>query len=161
FWLILAPSALAQTPSGASTPTPTFSLQPGTVEGNINDTVPSVRYSFNANSNDSVSISMDTTSGDLDPFLNLYGPDGVLVDHNDDRASGDHNSLIALTLTEAGNYTIEATRFSQADTVTSGTFRLTLAISGAQSGTTPSDPLSVPPNFTVTFTTIDYQNVIA
>src|SRR5262249_46530723 len=77
------------------------------------------------------------------------------------RASGDHNSLIALTLTEAGTYTIEATRYSETDTVTSGTFRLTLAISGSQSGTTPSDPLSVPPNFNVTFTTIDYQNVIA
>ncbi len=169
--LLIAPSVFAQTPtnvpsptstpSGANTPPPTFALQPGTVEGNINDTVPSVRYSFAASSGDSVSISMDTTSGDLDPFLNLFGPDGALVDHNDDRASGDHNALIALTLTSTGTYVIEATRYAETATATSGTFRLTLAISGSQSGSTPSDPLSVPPNFTVTFTTIDYQNVIA
>ncbi len=80
---------------------PIFPLSPGTVEGNINDAVPSVRYSFDANADDSVSISMDTTSGDLDPFLYLYAPDGSLLERNDDRESGNRNALIALTLTQA------------------------------------------------------------
>ena len=58
-------------PGQPATPAPVFPLQPGTVEGNINDAAPSVRYSFDANADDSVSISMETTSGDLDPFLFL------------------------------------------------------------------------------------------
>src|SRR5690348_15217086 len=70
-----------------ATQVPVFPLQPGTVEGNINDSAPSVRYSFDANADDSVTISMDTTSGDLDPFLSLYAPDGSLVENNDDRES--------------------------------------------------------------------------
>ncbi len=158
--LICLTAALAS--AQESTPVPTFPLQPGTVEGNINDSAPSVRYSFDASADDSVSISMDTTSGDLDPFLSLYAPDGSLVDRNDDRESGNRNALIALTLTQRGTYTIEATRFQQADSPTSGTFRLTLSIAGSGGGGgTPGDPLSVPPSFSVDFTQIDYQSVVA
>ena len=84
------------------------------------------------------------------------------MESNDDRESGNRNALIALTLTQRGTYTIEATRFEQADTRTSGTFRLTLAIAGTQgSGGTPGDPLSSPPNFSVDFSIIDTQNVVA
>src|ERR1043165_2816999 len=88
---VLAQTATRQapsTPSPTATQIPVFPLQPGTVEGNINDSAPSVRYSFDANADDSVTISMDTTSGDLDPFLSLFGPDGKLIEGNDDRESG-------------------------------------------------------------------------
>src|SRR5215213_5292354 len=166
--LLIAAPVLAQTATPTPAPSPTatqisvFPLQPGTVEGNINDSAPSVRYSFDANSDDSVTISMDTTSGDLDPFLSLFGPDGTLIERNDDRESGNRNALIALTLNQRGTYTIEATHFEQADTRTSGTFRLTLAIAGTQgNGGTPGDPLSNPPNFSVDFSIIDTQNVVA
>ncbi len=140
---------------------PVFPLRPGTVEGNINDSAPSVRYSFDANADDSVSISMETTSGDLDPFLFLYAPDGTLVERNDDRESGNRNALIALTLTQRGTYVVEATRFEQANVSSSGTFRLTLTIAGTQTTGTPNDPLSAPPGFSVDFSIIDYQNVVA
>ena len=157
--LLIAMPVLAQTPT--ATEQPVFPLSPGTVEGNLNDAVPSVRYRFDANADDSVSISMDTTSGDLDPFLNLYAPDGSLLERNDDRESGNRNALIALTLTQPGTYVIEATRFAQTETRTSGTFRLTLAVAGSQTTGSPDDPLSVPPNFGVDFTLIDFQNVVA
>ncbi|MFN8563948.1 MAG: PPC domain-containing protein [Anaerolineae bacterium] len=143
------------------TTVPVFPLKPGTIEGNLNDAAPVVRYSFDANADDSVSISMETTSGDLDPFLFLYAPDGTLVERNDDRESGNRNALIALTLVRRGTYIIEATRFEQASAPTSGTFRLTLTISGAQATGTPGDPLSAPPTFAVPFTIIDYQSVVA
>ena len=42
-----------------------------------------------------------------------------------------------------------------------GTFRLTLSIAGAQATTTPTDPLSAPPGFTVPFTVVDYGIVTA
>lgn len=155
--LMIAAPAFAQQP----TTVPVFPLKPGTIEGNINDAAPLVRYSFDASADDSVSISMETTSGDLDPFLFLYAPNGALVERNDDRESGNRNALIALTLPQRGTYVIEATRFDQASALTSGTFRLTLALSGAQATGTPTDPLSAPPNFTVPFTIIDYQSVVA
>jgi hypothetical protein len=152
-------SLLAQ--EATPTPAPVFPLQPGTVEGNINDIAPSVRYRFDAAADDSVTISMDTTSGDLDPFLLLYAPDGTLIERNDDRESGNRNALIALTLTQRGTYVVQATRFEQADTQTSGTFRLTLSIAGTEQTGTPGDPLSTPPSFPVDFSLIDFQNVVA
>ncbi len=154
---LMAAPTWAQT----TTPTPVFPLKPGTVEGNINDSAPSVRYSFDANAGDSVTISMDATSGDLDPYLQLFGPDNRLVDRNDDRESGNRNALIALTLTQAGTYVIQATRFDQTGTTTSGTFRLTLTIAGTQSTDQPADPLSVPPSFGVDFSIIDFQAVVS
>ncbi len=156
--ILLSPAlpALAQ----QATEVPVFPLQPGTVEGNINDAAPRVRYSFEAAAGDSVTIHMDTTSGDLDPFLSLFAPDGTLVERNDDRESGNRNATIALTLAQRGTYTVEATRFDQAQT--SGTFRLSLAVAGSQGGgTPPDDPLSVPPQFPVDFVIVDYQNVVA
>ncbi|MCC6804084.1 MAG: PPC domain-containing protein, partial [Anaerolineae bacterium] len=126
--LVVVLPVFAQQP----TTVPVFPLKPGAIEGNINNAAPVVRYSFDASADDSVSISMETTSGDLDPFLFLYAPDGTLVERNDDRESGNRNALIALTLPQQGTYVIEATRFEQASVLTSGTFRLTLALSGAQ-----------------------------
>ncbi len=155
------PATPTSPPAPTATTAPIFPLGPGTVEGNLNDAISSVRYRFDANADDSVTISMDTTSGDLDPFLNLYAPDGSLLERNDDRESGNRNALIALTLTQRGTYVIEATRFEQSEARTSGTFRLTLAVSGAQATGVPGDPLSVPPSFGVAFTLIDYQNVVA
>ncbi|MCZ2098888.1 MAG: PPC domain-containing protein, partial [Anaerolineae bacterium] len=155
--LVVVLPAFAQQPTSV----PVFPLKPGAIEGNINNAAPVVRYSFDASADDSVSISMETTSGDLDPFLFLYASDGTLVERNDDRESGNRNALIALTLPQQGTYIIEATRFEQASALTSGTFRLTLTLSGAQATGTPTDPLSVPPNFAVPFTIIDYQNVVA
>jgi len=162
-WLALLLLSLIALPALAqeATSVPVFPLQPGTIEGNINNAAPSVRYSFEANTDDSVSISMDSTSGDLDPLLFLYAPDGSLVERNDDRESGVRGALIALTLTRRGTYTIEATRFEQANGSSTGTFRLTLGITGTQATNTPDDPLSAPPNFTVPFSVIDYGAVTA
>jgi hypothetical protein len=149
-------------PTETSIPTattaPVFPIGPGSIEGNINDTFSSARYSFEASRDDSVTIRMETTSGDLDPFLSLYGPDGSLIGRNDDEASGNRNSLIALTLAESGSYIIEATRFAESSSA--GTFRLTLAIAGTQSTQTPTDPLSAGPDFAVQYTTLVYGDVV-
>jgi hypothetical protein len=146
------------TPAPTATTAPVFPIRPGSIEGNINDAFSSVRYSFEANRDDSVTISMETTSGDLDPFLSLYDEDGTLVGRNDDAAGGNRNSLIALTLAQSGTYIIEATRFPEGRST--GTFRLTLAIAGTQSTQTPTDPLSADPTFPVPFTRLDYGDVV-
>lgn len=164
--LALLPSlALAQTPTPTEPPpattTPVFPLRPGTIEGNINDAVPSVRYSFEARADESATIRMETTSGDLDPFLFLYAPDGSLLERNDDEASGVRSARIALTLTQTGTYVVEATRFAQAGASSSGTFRLTLAIAGGQVDPIPTDPLANRPDFGVDYTIIAYQDIAA
>jgi hypothetical protein len=146
------------TPAPTATTAPVFPIRPGSIEGNINDAFSSARYSFDANRDDSVTIRMETTSGDLDPFLSLYGPDGTLVGRNDDEASGNRNSLIALTLADGGTYTIEATRFAEGSST--GTFRLTLAIAGTQSTQTPTDPLSAGPDFAVQYIALDYGDIV-
>ncbi len=147
--------------SPTTTSLPVFPLSPGSIEGNINDTFPAVRYSFNATSGDSVTIRMQTTSGDLDPLLTLYAPDGSVIGRNDDETTGSRAARIALTLPQSGQYEIEATRFTPESTtgvLTSGTFRLTLTLSGTTIEQTPVDPLNASPDFGVPFTDITNQN---
>lgn len=152
---LLALAAAAQ--DATPTPLPTFPITPGSYEGNISDSFYSVRYSFEAAEGDVVTISMNNTSGNLDPFLFLFGPGDVLVDSNDDVGPGDRNSRIEYTVERAGSYVIEATRFDGERGTTSGTYRLVLALQGAQGGEESVDPLSLPPAFGVAFNFLDYE----
>ncbi|MBK9750408.1 MAG: PPC domain-containing protein [Chloroflexi bacterium] len=85
-------------------------------------------YVFSADAGSQVSISMNNTSGTLDPTLYLIGPSGILVAENDDAVAGENtNSLIAdLTLPESGQYIIIATHFGALYGGTTGTYTLTL-----------------------------------
>jgi hypothetical protein len=128
------------------TPLPAFRLGPGsTIEGNIVANSPSLRYQFDATVGDTVSIRMDTTSGDLDPFLTLFGPDQELVEQDDD-SGGARNAAITTTLSRTGTYTVEASRYTQGAQPSAGTFRLSLEIAGS-SVENPTDPLASVPNF--------------
>jgi hypothetical protein len=51
------------------------------------------------------------TSSDVDTYLLLEGPDGDVVDENDDRNDGSYNSEIVLELPGSGEYTIWATTY--------------------------------------------------
>ncbi len=135
-----------------------FPITPGSYEGNINDTTFSVRYSFEAQEGDTVTITMETTSGDLDPFLLLLGPTGRLLATNDDRETGVRDAQIVQSITRSGTYTIEATRFDQETGTSSGTFRLTLEVSGAVEQT-EIDPLSAPPPYGVDYTFVDFEEI--
>ncbi|MDX2162000.1 MAG: pre-peptidase C-terminal domain-containing protein [bacterium] len=146
-------------PTPTSTPIPVFPLQAGSIEGNINDAIPLARYSFTGSRDEGVAITMDTTSGSLDPFVILYGPDGSQIASNDDRAPGERNAAISISLPASGTYTIEATRFSQGETLSTGTFRLTLTRSNVQPTGTPGDPLAERPNFGVPYTVVAYQDL--
>jgi hypothetical protein len=81
FWRLLFVLTLALLSSPArgqtSTPPAAFPITPGNAfEGHINNTLFSVRYSFDAQAGDSLTIRMDATSGDLDPYLLLFSPSG-------------------------------------------------------------------------------------
>ncbi len=143
--LALGPAAAQEPPT--PTPAPVFPISPGSVEGNISDAQPVVRYRFDARSGDVITIGMDATSGSLDPFLVLLGPDNELVEQDDDGGSG-RNAAITATLGRAGRYVIEAARYGAGGAQTTGTFRLTLTIAGlSNGGGVPTDPLATMPEF--------------
>ncbi len=85
-------------------------------------------YVFTAQAGDLINLSMNATSGTLDPTLYLVGPFGNLVAENDDAVVGENrNSLIAnLTLPESGQYIIIASHFGALYGGTTGTYSVTL-----------------------------------
>jgi hypothetical protein len=135
-----------------------FPIPPGSIEGNINDTFFSTFYSFEVVAEDVITIVMDATSGDLDPFTTLYSPNGDILLFNDDEPdSGSRNSRIDYTAESEGMLIIEATRFDRVEGLTSGTYRLTLSIEGASQVPVEIDPLTIPPTFAVDFAQIEYD----
>ena len=132
---------------------PIFPLSVGIpAEGNIGAATPSATFRFTAPANAAVTLTLRRTSGDLDPFLALFDPNGIPIGQNDDFEPTSRDARLEVQLDVAGTYTVEAARFDQAAGTTSGTYRLTLEIEGV-SGVLPGlDPLSRPPQFGVAFT---------
>jgi len=99
------------------------------ISGRITSTQYAVIYPFNANEGDIIDVSMQATSGDLDPFLIVLDPSGAEIARNDDDAlSGTFNSLIAgLRLTQTGRHAVVATRFFQRVGDSTGEFNLSIS----------------------------------
>ena len=148
--------AVTQTPT--TPPIPILPLESGTIDGSITESSPRARYSFTGRRDEGITITMETTSGNLDPVLSLIGPDGRQIATNDDRAVGDRNAQITLSLPTNGLYVIEAARFNQGEMLSSGTFQLTLTRSTAPPPGTPNDPQQ-PPDFGVPVETLAYGAV--
>jgi len=99
-----------------------------TVQGTINDRQPEVLYEFDGQAGDVVTIEMIALNGDLDPYLSLLDSDGGLLISNDDIASDNYNSRIEYySLPADGVYRIVASRYSQADGISTGSYSLTLS----------------------------------
>jgi Flp pilus assembly protein TadD len=107
--------------------------------GQIGEDVPTLRYAFEAQAGDIVTINMNVVSGDLDPLLILLGPNGGEIARNDDAEGGtSRDSLLnGITIPDSGTYTIMATRFQEALGTTEGTFTLTLTGTGGGVVVTP------------------------
>jgi hypothetical protein len=88
------------------------------------------RYTFDGTMGQQVVISMNQTSGTLDPYLYLITPDGYVIDQADFGGTGinaripENSNTGVFTLPQTGRYIIEAT--SQATGQTGG-YQLTLA----------------------------------
>jgi Metallo-peptidase family M12/Bacterial pre-peptidase C-terminal domain/Domain of unknown function (DUF4214) len=126
-------------------PTPSCSETPithGTINGAISNSdcaspsrgVPHFadRYTFDATMGQQISITLNQTSGNLDPYLYLIGPDGFVVDQAEFGSAG-FNARIpetanagVLTLPQTGRYTIEATSSSPGQT---GGYELIFSVS--------------------------------
>jgi len=78
------------------------------------------RYSFNGTAGERLSIQMSRSSGDLDPYLYLIGPDGYFVAQSDNGGGGVLDARIpvtnSFTLPYTGTYVVEATSFLRQQT---------------------------------------------
>lgn len=100
-------------------------IQYGTsLTGNIDATTPSVTYAFWGRAGDVVRVTMDRSTGDLDPVVNLRSADGQTVLFSDDDGGANRNARIdRFSLPTTGVYLVEATGFSGG----SGSYVLVLA----------------------------------
>ncbi len=93
------------------------------VRGAINDATPAEDWTFVGLTDQVISLLVVGISGDLDPVLQVIGPDGTVVAENDDRDSLVTDAgLEALTLPADGLYTIRVTRYG----ATIGEYELTV-----------------------------------
>ena len=103
------------------------------VRGLLIDTRPVEEWTFAGHADQVVSLIVVARSGNLDPVLQLIGPDNVLVARNDDLDSLVFDAgLEAFVLPVDGTYTVRVTRYEGAEGTTSGEYELTLTPGFAQ-----------------------------
>jgi large repetitive protein len=79
-------------------------------------------WTFNANSGDSLVLRMGAAN--LNPWIQLYGPDGKLVGSAGTGVTGNRDTTLFITATNSGLFTVVASAF---DLNQSGTYLLNLA----------------------------------
>ncbi len=131
----------------------------GTYFGEITDANPIDRYSFEGLEGQEIIITMDAlVNSNLDATLNLLDSNGELVQTDDD--SGENrNARIIFTPRISDTFTIEALRYQSNPPLTTGSYVLTLSITGdTGSGI---DPLNIPPDFGVDFETTIFDTSVS
>src|SRR5690554_2020989 len=89
--------------------------------GILDENQPSFTTSFEMKAGESVIVMADATSGNLDTYLSLMNPAGVVVAENDDRDYRQRNSAVGYTAKKDGTYTVTLSRF---DDTSDGGYRL-------------------------------------
>lgn len=104
-----------------------------TFTGSIDNTIWSKDYVITLVEGQSVLITMEATSGDLDSYIELYSPASLMVSANDDRntAAGILDSALGYTAPTGGDYTVRATRYQQDTGTSTGDYTLTITIGDA------------------------------
>ena len=125
--------AATATPRPTSTPRPQTISYGQTKTGSLSSSDWYDRYEFRAQAGDLISISMNRTSGGLDPQLDLRSSSGVYLIGNNDRTSANNDALISnYLIADSGAYQIRARRRSG-----SGNYRLTLSKAEPTATNTP------------------------
>lgn len=102
------------------------------VRGVIVDAQDYLTYSFEAEANDVVSVSMTSVSGSLDTLVQLVGPNGNLLDVNDDFNNSTNSTINGYRILQTGTHTVVATRYGKEFGGTEGEFSLVVSQSTAQ-----------------------------
>jgi hypothetical protein len=85
--------------------------------GELSAVFPTEILEFSGSVGQTLTLTMEAASGDLDPVLRLIGPNGDLMAENDDaddRALGTSAQLTGINLPADGTYRLEAARFDGA-----------------------------------------------
>lgn len=121
-------------PAGSGASTGAAGGDSESADGVITDDAPSQFFTATLEAGNSVTLTAEATSGDLDTYLIIYAPSGDVIVENDDidTAGGNFNSQVAFVAPEAGDYEIEVTRYAG-----TGDFVLTIAygVFDAEGGT--------------------------
>ena len=110
----------------------------GTVRDRLHDDNNYDEYTFGARVGDLVTISMEKTSGDLDPAIRLYGSAGEILAYNDDGGADTNALLSEFHIPADGRYIIRALRFAASQ---SGDYKLQL--SGYNPAAAKADPAAL------------------
>lgn len=94
--------------------------------GTIDEITPEVVYAFFGIEGETITISMNRSVGDLDPFLVLQDAEFTTLVRNDDNGIDQNAGISSFTLPTTGIYYIRATRFN-GDPLTTGSYTLVLA----------------------------------
>lgn len=101
--------------------------------GSLNDDTPAHEWTFTGQADQVIAVLAVTTSGDLDPVIEIFGPGDDLVAQNDDLASLVTDAgLEALRLPADGLYTVRVSRYQGEQGTTRGEYELTLTPGYAQ-----------------------------
>ena len=82
-----------------------------TLVGNISPAGDQDLYYYDGNSGQEITIEMTRSSGNLDPYIILYRPNGSYLNYDDDSA-GYPNARLVIRLPDSGRYTIRAKSFA-------------------------------------------------
>lgn len=103
--------------------------------GFMGDNVPDNKYSIKLDAGAIVQIEVTATSGDLDPYIGLQGPDGTLLIENDDRDANTGDSYIEYQAEDSGEYVLIVSNISG----TSGNYQVTIEVSSSvETNNTPA-----------------------
>jgi hypothetical protein len=91
-------------------------------------------WTFTANSGDSIELRMGAVN--LNPWIQLYGPDGKLVGSAGTGVTGIRDAVLSITATNSGTFTVVVSAFALNQT---GTYNLNLAKIPAAFATAPGD----------------------
>ncbi len=105
--------ALAAPPAGAGATIDNDTITCNTPAWNSMDANASYdTYTFVAQGGETLTITARQASGDLDPYLTVYAPDGTTL--TDDDSGGNHDAQIVIQSAQAGTYSIVPTQLSGA-----------------------------------------------
>ncbi|MBI5928868.1 MAG: matrixin family metalloprotease [Chloroflexi bacterium] len=144
-------------PPGSTTSTPTNTTPPnGTngipsnnvpgdvaeVEGEITNKDSAVIFDLPVEANTTVTVTMEATGGDLDPYVGIMASDRSAVIVENDNFDTSTNAQVKAYFADAGDYIVVATRFGFQDGSTTGPFKVTAAFETGDTtgGTNPNVP---------------------
>jgi len=114
------------------------------IDGSLNADQPSAFYAFDALRNDVITITMEVTGGEIDPFLVLNdSARRPLI--TDDNSGGGVNARLTFVIPGDGRYIIQSTHAGGGLAEITGTFRLTLTSAGFEGEPVLVDPAAVQP----------------